>query len=369
MAFRMPNWSDLTDDQRMVINLPLNKTNLVYGAPGTGKTVVALMRIEKLANAGKKVLLLVYNRPLKLYLESAVSARGISASVYTWMAWIDRFYKEHKYREHPRADEKEKFSYDWPQILSDFRSIGFKYDHIIIDEAQDLPRQLIEALLLISPTVSCLMDQNQMLQADGSTLSDLEEILQVRRAFSLHDNFRNPREIFDFASLYGVTEDAKAVRETGQKPRFIRCANESQIIEKLMKVLRQNYDLETIGILTDRDRGVELFNALSGKVKGMDVFIYQSNDRDRKQLDFDRPGVYILSYGTMKGLEFDAVILPYSGQVEYKTAKSGRTNPFYVAITRAHEKLYCFYDGATGNSCVDVMTPLEAHKDLVDWEE
>ena len=368
MAFRMPNWSDLTDDQRKVINLPLNKTNLVYGAPGTGKTVVALMRLEKMANAHKKVLLLVYNRPLMLYLKSAAEARNISASVNTWMAWIDQFYKEQKYREHPRVEAEKKFTYNWPQIHKDFKDIGIKYDHIIVDEAQDLPRELIEALLLISPTVSCLMDQNQMLQSDGSTLADLEEVLQVRRAFSLHDNFRNPREIFEFASLYGSIEDTKAVRESGQKPKFFKCTNDSQMIKRLLKVLRQNYDLETIGILTSHDKVQEIYEALEGNVKDTEVFVYQSQDKDRRQLDFDRNGIYILSFGTMKGLEFDAVIIPYSGQIEYKPSRNGRTNPFYVAVTRAHEKLYCFYNGETGDSCVDVLTPLEAHKDLVEWE-
>ncbi len=68
MAFKLPKNSDLTDEQRVVVNLPFDKNHLVTGAPGTGKSVIAIYRASDMANAGNDVLMLVYNRPLKLYI-------------------------------------------------------------------------------------------------------------------------------------------------------------------------------------------------------------------------------------------------------------------------------------------------------------
>ena len=38
MAFQLPHMEDLTTTQKSVLNAPLNKSIVVRGAPGTGKT-------------------------------------------------------------------------------------------------------------------------------------------------------------------------------------------------------------------------------------------------------------------------------------------------------------------------------------------
>lgn len=67
-----------------------------------------------------------------------------------------------------------------------------------------------------------------------------------------------------------------------------------------------------------------------------------------------RDGVHILTYHGSKGLEFDYVILPglNEGNVPHKKAENGKEmeeerRMFYVAMTRAREKLYLFYKTGT----------------------
>lgn len=55
MAFNLPKYSELTDQQRVIVNLPLDKNHLVTGAPGTGKSVIAIYRASDMVNAGYKV--------------------------------------------------------------------------------------------------------------------------------------------------------------------------------------------------------------------------------------------------------------------------------------------------------------------------
>lgn len=93
MAFNLPNYSSLNPQQVDIINLPTSRNFMIKGSPGTGKTVVAIYRAAQMRN--KKVLLLVYNRPLMLYLKSAIEGLHLrNCEVNTYHSWISAFYKK-----------------------------------------------------------------------------------------------------------------------------------------------------------------------------------------------------------------------------------------------------------------------------------
>ena len=74
MGFKLPNGGDLSEEQLDIINLPTTKDWVIKGAPGTGKTVMAIYRAGQASQAskGKPVLMLVYNNPLMSFLSTAV---------------------------------------------------------------------------------------------------------------------------------------------------------------------------------------------------------------------------------------------------------------------------------------------------------
>lgn len=150
--------------------------------------------------AGFDVLMLVYNRPLMSYMSSAVESLDIDAEVNTWQSWISSFYREEFSCGYPQVDGP--YTYDWDEIKQDFSRVGVRYDHVIIDEAQDVPIELIESLRIISKGVSCFMDENQTISSTYSNFHDVVDVLGVRTAYQLQQNFRNTRKIFDFAKLY-----------------------------------------------------------------------------------------------------------------------------------------------------------------------
>ncbi len=147
MAFKLPNYSSLNPQQVDMINLPTSRNFMIKGSPGTGKTVVAIYRAAQMRN--KKVLLLVYNRPLMLYLKSAIEDLRIkNCEVNTYHSWIGNFYRSKFGRTAPKLDRYEP---NWSVILSDCRNIAPVYDHIIVDEAQDFPIELLELTRLDLP--------------------------------------------------------------------------------------------------------------------------------------------------------------------------------------------------------------------------
>ena len=149
MAFKLPKYTELTNDQKIIAGLGFDKNILVSAAPGTGKTVIAIYRAHELSDAGKKVAMLVYKRTLMKYLESTVKSLKIRAVVNTWHSWLVEFYdktldKKNGYR----LDSDDAYSYNWSRIKMDFERWGARntskmFDTVILDEAQDIPIDLI----------------------------------------------------------------------------------------------------------------------------------------------------------------------------------------------------------------------------------
>lgn len=53
MGFKLPNGGDLSEEQLDIINLPTTKDWVIKGAPGTGKTVMAIYRAGQASQASK----------------------------------------------------------------------------------------------------------------------------------------------------------------------------------------------------------------------------------------------------------------------------------------------------------------------------
>lgn len=372
MSFKLPKYSELTEEQRVIVNLPLDKNHLITGAPGTGKSVIAIYRASDMANAGKDVLMLVYNKPLKMYIKSAVEALDIDTQVDTWQAWISSFYHDEFGTTYPQIDGA--FTYDWDVIKKAFGRLGKKYDQIIVDEAQDVPLELIESLMLISKGVTCFMDEKQSIKDCYTDSMDVAEVLGVRQAYALWKNFRNPKGIFDFAKVFNPDADSDTVNQDATKPSMIKCsdyghANATQLTSKMVQVIKRNYGLNFIGVFTNNRSLRNTYQELSGELEDMDVFMYKSGSKGFNTIDFDEPGVYVLSYATMKGLEFDAVLLPRTECVNSTGDSKVDNNTLYVAATRASEKLYGFYFQEHASAkFIDFFSKIDGHRDLLSWE-
>ena len=62
VAFDLPRLVDLTDDQLTILNAAYNKNMIVSGAPGTGKSVLAIYRAADLSKKNSKTFTAPLNR-------------------------------------------------------------------------------------------------------------------------------------------------------------------------------------------------------------------------------------------------------------------------------------------------------------------
>lgn len=368
MGFKLPNGSDLSEEQLDIINLPTTKDWVIKGAPGTGKTVMAIYRAGQASQAskGKPVLMLVYNNPLMRFLSTAIQGNYYkNVEVLTYHQWVNDIYSEYGLGTIPKDGNE----HNWAAISSDLSRIGKKYSHVIIDEAQDFPIDLLKILKSISDHMTCFIDPNQAIEVGKTDTYRAIKTLCVESSYKLTKNFRNTKPIRDLSALYCKDGEPAPSSTPGKKPVIIKCAsgNFDDQNKKMADIIKRNKE-KSIGIIVNPKALNSTFNSMK-KLLSSDVIVQMHKPMTPNKIDFDKPGVKILSYGTMKGLEFDIVLLPMFDKIEMQDGGTVDANRAYVAVSRPVNELYLFYwKEKPSSGKINTMTALTNHRDMLDWK-
>jgi len=172
----------------------------VRGTAGCGKSVVAGRFAERAVAAGKRVLLVCFNRPLAERLKMTVP-QGAHAD--TFYGLMDRFLKS---RGHTLAYERMGEPNFWEGVQE--RVIGetigpeWKFDALIVDEGQDFEPQWSEILrLFLKPDADLLWleDADQAIRLDRGNNSTSEPAYEKLApqfvGFRARANYRSPETI------------------------------------------------------------------------------------------------------------------------------------------------------------------------------
>jgi len=284
--------------------------------------------------------LIVYNNTLQQYLGTASSEFNIQSQTMTYHTWFGKWYYHH-FRKY--APQIEPYVHDWQKIHEKISKIKRfeKYDQIIIDEGQDLPKDFYLVMCQLSDNVTVFADENQRLHNHNSSISDIKKKLGVQSIHKLTKNYRNTKQIAEFAACFYAglqTEIPELPNRNGQKPRiFLNKDFEWQM--KLIAVAANNNPEEYTGVFfRTNDEQRNALRYLQNKVR-VPVQVYIGNDDRYKNLDFCKPGIYILAYPSAKGLEFDRVFMPSMQNQRTDADELIEKMEFYVLFSRARENL------------------------------
>jgi DNA helicase IV len=368
MSIRLPSYDELTqDEQRPAYNLPLNRNYLVKGAPGTGKSIIALYRAARFKDKGSSadVKFLVFNKTLRKYLEQAVVQLDLAnSSVDNWhrwfnnsfMPWYNRTFSAHLTIQ-DTFDGKDP---GWDTICANVQRMLVdqrpeNWDHLVLDEAQDLPSGLIRLLSLLTRSATIFADQHQRILESSreSIIQDIMNYFSIDQGavYYLTRNFRNSEEISKVAQSFyvGLTGDLPAhAFHHGPKPRLTLSTGIDATAELIANIADNNPGSH-VGVILPPTKSLQAYyKAVSSKTDTAAVQLYQTTDRDDR-FNFDETGVKIMSYNVMKGLEFDFVIIP---ELSAYADNEHDHNILYVASTRAQRELIYVYTAPERNSFV-----------------
>ncbi len=391
---RVPAFSDLDKEQRIVYgNAPSDKNILIVGAPGTGKTIMALHRARKLEKMGNDPKVIMFNKVLAKYTNSGGPIEENSRiKPSTMHRWVSNWWRKSKSFPGlwPPSKKNNKFELDWEAIFSIVKKINNKselvhinWGHLIVDEGQDFENDMYDVFNFVSrhfksfglsSVVTIFADENQQLERErNSTIEDIELSLNIRknmdpkRTFYLRTNYRNTLQIYNFAKHFQVFpprnyEEMPPNRE-GSIPYVYFFGRKEEIFEWMFRK-SSNSPGKQIGIIVaDFNENVEeTKNEMKRRLSDNKYVVqaYASNIKKLssvEKLDFDNNNtITILNQKSAKGTEFDFVFYLWLSQPKYDATEGlNEKMSLYVMSSRAREELYVLFNGINHENVPNIL--------------
>jgi DNA helicase-2/ATP-dependent DNA helicase PcrA len=239
-------------------------------------------------------------------------------------------------------------------LLIDGWSHITKFDHIMVDEAQDLNALEFAILKRLSSNGSFTImgDLSQGIHSYRSISSWnvlLKEVFaDARVAYrEILYSYRSAKEIIDVFNLVMPQGSPKAipVYETGRKSAIEKLHSPEQGVTRALETLKTFLDrgANSVGIITKLEKDAVLLHSRllqEAKATELDCAIHLVSG----QAAGYRGGVSVIPVSLAKGLEFDGVIIWNASDTEFTTDPLD-ARLLYVALSRAMHSLHIMYQG------------------------
>lgn len=317
--------NSMDDDQLDLIDKTLNRSMIVAGCAGSGKSIIAMHKAQQILDDGGDVILIAYTKSLNRYM-----SQGKNNS-------LDK-----------------RFYYHWQ-----WRHCGCpNADYVIVDEIQDFDKEeILQFIMAAKKSFFFFGDTAQSIYtAFGKQTMTIDEIANLTsiNVSRLYNNYRLPKPIAKITQEYlGLSEKRDAVREFSESlylskeralPIFVECDSKASQIERMILII-QSKKYRNVGILVpENDMVLEIVKAFTAANFACE-FKYNANYDDsnnKDTLDFRTQHPKLMTFHSAKGLQFETIILPY-----YNGAKTiDEQKALYVAMTRTYRYLYVLYSDA-----------------------
>jgi len=338
---------------------PANPRIVFEGAAGTGKTLLAIEQARRAVVAGNKVLFCCYNKLLADWLSDALSPLGDkvrSGTLHSFMTAISG-------ADIPQNAESTWWEETLPSLAADALlgsedKIG-AYDLLILDEAQDLlSNRYLDIFDLMLDGGLCTGRwrffgdfKHQALYGNsaGLPLDLIAQRAESVATFNLTNNCRNPPRVAAYGEYLGGTRGyySDVLRpDTGIEPKTIYYRDKSEqsrlFVDLLDELYESGYRGQDLAVLSYRSEG------------SVSQTISSEPWRSRLTPAAARRSEGKFKYSTIhafKGLEASVIIV-----TDVDTVGDARSKDlFYVAVTRATEKLYVLAQESVKQDVLDAL--------------
>jgi hypothetical protein len=355
--FNLPGIQDLSKDQMDARALPKKGQHLIIGGPGTGKSVLALLRSRRHQEAKEDYVFLVYN---KLLNQASRQLFGKELNSQQWQRWFMNVFKAETGKALPRCPPGQNGwqEIDWIQaseIIADKQcDEDVKRPFLIIDEGQDMPPDFYLALTNLGfENFYVVADQNQQIvPGHNSRTSEIQDVLGIApvAVIELQDNFRNTYPVARLAREFYTGDPASPPPELPKRPSKIRpllyeygTNKFDRIIERILKNADVN-PTKLYGVITPNNAVCErYYQKLTSTISNFDngsprIETYRSGADSN--LSFNKGGIMVINAQSCKGLEFDTVFLADINSFYFDANNLNQTKRlFYVMVARAKERV------------------------------
>ena len=373
--FELPGIQDLSKEQERVRALPSEGQHLIIGGPGTGKTVLALIRGRRHRRERESYVFLVFNHLLD---RASGQLFGGGLERGTWISWFLGIFEEITGRPFPREDANDNGfrEIDWygvEQIVRDLpRGDDGERPFLVIDEGQDMPRQFYNALVGLGfDRFFVAADQNQQVKENNSSRQDIQDCLGIDMdaVIELKRNYRNCYHVARLAREFYTGDPASPPAEIppvdrGPTPLLYRYDDRgfSDVARAVVRFADRD-PRQLIGIITPkntvRHRYVQELRSVAVQLDNAPPKIVTYGGDQRPWVSFDEGGILVINAQACKGLEFDTVVLADIDEHYFRRNEPDVTRRlFYVMVARAKERVFMFMKRG-GRSDIEEILPTD----------
>ncbi|MDH6313907.1 superfamily I DNA/RNA helicase [Parabacteroides sp. PFB2-10] len=311
------DYAKLDDFQRQLVDRKVNKSMVITGSAGSGKSVIALHKAKQISSLGSYAVI-VFTKTLKKYFNDGLESLNLS-NVYHYNGW-------------PKN----------------------KVDYLIVDECQDFSPSEIDEMCEHANICFFFGDTEQSIMGFRGPLQKVEETAHKLgiSATPLYFNYRLTKEVAALAEKVGKVEDiVEKCKREGEKPQIILKNSIDEQLDEIIRLIR-NKSLTNVGILMpfntkakaasrigNEKISVEYVKDYFSKHGEPNEFKYNANQSTEMDLDFHSSNPKIMTWWCAKGLQFKDVFLPCC-EIKFEEEKR---SAIYVAMTRCSEHLYLCY--------------------------
>lgn len=318
---------------------------ILYGVPGSGKTVILIAVARMLADAGKSVLVLCYNKFLRDYLWRTLSDYP-TINVTRFGVWA----MSQGASQSPDADA---FGNGLFAIIGTGGGEAGKYDAVLIDEGQDFWPSWFKCAVqaLSDPTHGTLIvayDLSQNLYGVALPKWSSVGIRAIGRTRRFLRNYRNTKEIvgaaYSFGHRDGETDEDKPqpsvltpenCARSGSRPAILQLPNRDAQTNACIRIVR---DLSQGGLSIDG-------RTETAQQQEIMVLCKTRAEAERMSGEMKRAGLAatVSTIHGARGLQAKAVILFAADELHPEHDRS----LMYVALTRPTDVLIALWSHET----------------------
>lgn len=329
--------SELDDDQLLVLNATLDKSCIVEGCAGSGKSVLALIKAQRIQKEkGDNYEIIVFTKALCRYMNAGRQQLGLHNSFTYFWQWKNRMGKPHA-------------------------------DYVIVDEIQDFDSEEIKEMINAADKDFFFFGDTAQSIYEGikdtvpvNAIQRLLPINVIPKSFSLYRNYRLPLPVARFVQYVGVDLDPfneKTYKSAEREmPRLVEYDSVEDQLRSIVSIIKTN-SLTDVGVLLPHNDEVK---TVSDKLRSLGLNVERKyNDKEDyhnnvDSLNFSTTNPKVMTYHSAKGLQFETVFLPMVCDANTPEERK----PLYVAMTRTCRNLYIMYSGELPAPLDEIPTSL-----------
>ena len=376
--FELPGIQDLSKEQEAARARPKEGERegeaqyLIVGGPGTGKSVLALLRARLHQRERDDYRFLVFNHLLD---RANGQLFGTGLVSRTWDRWFRGVFREVAGQSVPVKEPNDNGfrEIDWAgvdaivQSLPDEETLPRPF--LVIDEGQDMPPAFYKSLIDLGfDRFFVVADQNQQITEANSSRLEIQDCLGIRSeaVIELRQNYRNHYQVARLAREFYTGDPASPPPEIPEPNRGfvpLLCYYDSDGIDKVARailLLADRDPCKLIGVIaprnTARERYLEALRSTDVDLDNPRPSIETFHGNNRPDVAFDEGGVLVINAQACKGLEFDTVVLADIDEHYVRRDDPDQAKRlFYVMVARAKERVFMFMKRGEGREIEKIL--------------